>query len=616
MQIFINNSPAVLKKGSSFEYIVENRMFTGSDSYSLSITFPIKHCQQNIDLFGHIDRADVEAQKVVFDCEIRDKTFSKFGTITITDYSEIEVKAQFLEGKSEQNFNKSLDNIYINDLDLGEPPTRNIKDISPYEAWNPLNYDFKYIALPWVNDYSGNIQNLAEFKVNESEILQGGHFEWDEENTTGLSWQPYLLHLTKKICEAVNYQYDFSKWEAVDSLKYLLVCNTLPHAWDMPEFAHALPHWSVEEYFQKLELFLGGEFDINHREKTIFFNFSEDILDKKPTILLEKIVDEFSSEINDDANNCKYSDAVNLVYKDCDHQMWKYYSCDWFIKGNVNRIIKYDTLQQIVNKYKQYKQWMGDQGRSYSINDVMYAADCDTYFIVRSYTRKYMIYSGWRVGYLYLCRLQPINMFGGRIMNNDDDASNTEIEFVPACIDDTEDKYGRILFLSFSDFDEDDDSKTDTDSDSDSDSDSESWENSPFIYTHSDRSLILGSKDKKAEYYDRIFIGWYNGTNYFRGTHLPYPDVDDVIIDDDNWDNFAVADFSLRLNSKSRLNKIRYRINPKVSYTFKFLADDIPDVRAPFLIHGKKYICEKITATFSDEGLSQLMKGIFYPVED
>ena len=27
--------------------------------------------------------------------------------------------------------------------------------------------------------------------------------------------------------------------------------------------------------------------------------------------------------------------------------------------------------------------------------------------------------------------------------------------------------------------------------------------------------------------------------------------------------------------------------------TFKFLADNIPDVRAVFHIHGKKYVCEK-----------------------
>ncbi len=32
---------------------------------------------------------------------------------------------------------------------------------------------------------------------------------------------------------------------------------------------------------------------------------------------------------------------------------------------------------------------------------------------------------------------------------------------------------------------------------------------------------------------------------------------------------------------------------------------------------SKRYICEKITATFHTEnGMSQLLKGIFYPVKD
>ena len=96
------------------------------------------------------------------------------------------------------------------------------------------------MALPWVNDYSGNIQNKAEHIVDDA-VQNRSHFEWSED-TTGLSWQPYLLYITKKICEAVGYTADFSKWEEVEEYKYLLICNTLPHAWYMPAFANDLPH--------------------------------------------------------------------------------------------------------------------------------------------------------------------------------------------------------------------------------------------------------------------------------------------------------------------------------------------------------------------------------------
>lgn len=84
MEIIINGKQAFLKKNTSFDFIFENRLFTGSDSYTLTITFPLKGYVRNIAIFGHIHRADVIKSKVVFDCDIRDGAFLKSGSITIT----------------------------------------------------------------------------------------------------------------------------------------------------------------------------------------------------------------------------------------------------------------------------------------------------------------------------------------------------------------------------------------------------------------------------------------------------------------------------------------------------------------------------------------------------
>lgn len=75
--------------------------------------------------------------------------------------------------------------------------------------------------------------------------------------------------------------------------------------------------------------------------------------------------------------------------------------------------------------------------------------------------------------------------------------------------------------------------------------------------------------------------------------------------------------FSLRINDgRVRRHKIIHPIEPKKKTTFKFLSDTIPDVRSVFLIRGKRYICEKLTATFTENGMSQLIKGVFYPIKD
>ena len=97
MHIFIENKEAVLKKGTSFDYIIENRFFTGSDAYTLSITFPLKGCRENQDIFGHINRKDADLEKLLLDCEIFDQQFHAHGAINIVEISEVEVKTQFLE---------------------------------------------------------------------------------------------------------------------------------------------------------------------------------------------------------------------------------------------------------------------------------------------------------------------------------------------------------------------------------------------------------------------------------------------------------------------------------------------------------------------------------------
>ena len=116
MTILIDNQEAILKKGSSFDYISENRLFTDSDSYTLTMTFPLADCPQNRAVFGNIDRKDVVKEKMVYDCVMTHGSMYRQGVITITEITDKEVKTQFLEGRSAQNFGSTFDNTYINEF--------------------------------------------------------------------------------------------------------------------------------------------------------------------------------------------------------------------------------------------------------------------------------------------------------------------------------------------------------------------------------------------------------------------------------------------------------------------------------------------------------------------
>ena len=446
MEIIINGQQAYLKKNTSFEYISENPLFTGSDSYTLTIAFPLKDCTQNIRIFGHLHRMDVEKNKVVFNCDIRDKDFFKSGSIVITQISEVEVKTQFLEGRSEQNFDDTFDNVFLNQLNLGYPDSnqRSTANNDIYEVWDLSYPDSMWVPLPWVNNTSGNLQN--EVIKNEYDELQWG------ENKNGLTFQPFLLYILNKICEVIGYQGNFCEIER-SVWKDLLICNTLPAAWRVWNFAAAMPHWSLTEFFEELEKLMKGEFTINHKAKTICFEFSHKIAHNTPDVHIEKVVSKYTVEVSRE-NKSEYLGAVNMAYAENDNRMWPYLSCQWYINEHKKEAMVFEHLSDLLNFARNMKE-SGIEVRTYGNRSVtyysrgypkdseaqglFYAKDVDTYFIMWCYKSEF-VKSFHREStdstynyYKYTNRLMPINQFGKRIV--DKDAEDMELRIVPAWID-------------------------------------------------------------------------------------------------------------------------------------------------------------------------------------
>ena len=66
MILTINGIQAALKKGSSIEYVSENRLFTDADDYSMEIELPLADCPRNLGIFGHLTRKDVDMGDIFF----------------------------------------------------------------------------------------------------------------------------------------------------------------------------------------------------------------------------------------------------------------------------------------------------------------------------------------------------------------------------------------------------------------------------------------------------------------------------------------------------------------------------------------------------------------------
>ena len=120
MILTINGKQAALKKGSSIEYVSENRIFTDADDYSMEIELPLADCPQNLDIFGMITRKDVDTGDIFFDAVLQDTNFFKRGAVVITGITHETVKVQFLEKRSYQNFFPRFDETYIDELDYAQ----------------------------------------------------------------------------------------------------------------------------------------------------------------------------------------------------------------------------------------------------------------------------------------------------------------------------------------------------------------------------------------------------------------------------------------------------------------------------------------------------------------
>lgn len=185
MEIYIDGKIAAIKEGSTFDYVVENRAFTGADAYTMNITFPLASCSQNMDILGLINRKDVDEGKVNFQCDIFDRDFFKSGLLTVTGITDVEVKCQFLEGRSEQNYYKALDEIYINELELGEYEDMRKQHYTPDQLLKDIDHGADFVCLPWVNNSSGNMQNAMK-SIRDLGVKDDGLDEKNFEEKTSI----------------------------------------------------------------------------------------------------------------------------------------------------------------------------------------------------------------------------------------------------------------------------------------------------------------------------------------------------------------------------------------------------------------------------------------------
>lgn len=593
MVILINGMPAAIKKGSSFEFISENCLFTGADAYSLSITFPLAGCPQNLAIFGHLNRKDNDLNKLLLDCEIHEGSLNMYGAVNIVSITEKEVKTQFLEGRSVSNFSSDLDKVYINELDLGSTHKLLTGD-NKYMGPNVMAYREQierreytgYVYLPWVNNTTGNIQNPVVEQGDPyyfSYKYAGGEHDYYPE----VCGQPYLLHVIKRVLDEVGFGFDDSNlegtwWEDV------IVCNTLPLAWEMPELKYVLPHWTVAEFMEQVELFMDAQFVLDKPKNCYHLELNATVRSNMKEVVLDKVVDVHQVDLKD-KNSVKdtFHDQLNVAYADCDHQQWPFYSCDGIEhKLPIHRWANITNMKATLDNYLDR---VGTLKHDY-YKQLHYCVSEDTYFVLRCCS------IGMIVGQVrHYMHYMPVNVFGPHIINKEN-SDIKEMSIVPVCIDHVD--KGDLFFLECGQLGDDTGAKD----------------------PNPDQSFavntIKSGSSLKSEYFDKLYVGFWIGNFSFDYPNLPHPIIDKYEVLPNN--TVKTWAHTMRLNGNKAYigRRQKFAVDQSKKFSFTFIADAIPNVQSCFFIHGKKYLAEKITATFSESGMSQKMKMVAYRVEE
>lgn len=619
----ISGKKVALPTDFSFEYVVENRLFADADGYSLEIKLPLAGCPQNLDIFGFLNRNDVDIPTVRMPATLSSDSIALRGSIAIIGITEESVSVQFLQGRSVQNFEEAFEKVYINEI-KGLPSL--LVDVTPGNLVNPLFGEYSPGAIgvpfPWVIADSGEIvhNNAGKNSYNA--------YRWNAD-TKRVCRMPWLRTVLEKVTESQGYTHDF---DAIGNLN-LILCHAAPATLGSVTMADVLPHWTINELFENIEPLLCGEFDIDHDKKHIKFSRTVDLQELAGVTTIKDVVDSFEVSVSSE-NRQAGSFMKNLYFPDNGSRTWGLDSCDWFIKERLKNpnssvgwvmpgttptvgsgghryyppevirydsIVTYNTITQLLNDFKDYE-WFGASRNDIIEHNIYYVKQNRQYYAFRSKGCEERPNKGWQYHY----ELYPLNQFGGYIINTENNAEEETLKFTPVGIDMAE---YRVAFIPYRSQDNSESQSAEDILSDDTDALQVFKVQQPAVINQVTRGNLEGNKQSA---YDKLYVGYWPGIDNFPLQEGLFPITSEVLICD-GWTSRSYPFCSLRVNYGYTRGADSFKtIDARKMYKFSFLSDTIPNPRSIFVIAGKRYLCSKISTSFDSHGLSRLMKGEFY----
>ncbi len=321
-ELFINSKRVIFDKDQSFKIVRENVFFNRTSSYTYDIKIPL-NIIDNIRVFGHLSRHDVQKENLKYDAEVRlnNKTLIK-GSAKILDVDDNKISIQILSGNAE--INAFFSNIYIDELDLGQdytPPKwmdyivntalgkeTNIEFFRPYP-------DAKYVYFPVYNKATDITYNNI-FPIIDYNLKPNIHFgqtlgNYPSDLTFPLNWvsHPYLCYAIKYIFLDLGYRLNSNFIEST-FLKDLFIVNKS----GQKPIAKALPHWTVAKFIEEVENLTASRFVFDDERKSFSVISLEDFYQQVPVEIISVIDGEEAEYDEENKDILKNINATNIGY--------------------------------------------------------------------------------------------------------------------------------------------------------------------------------------------------------------------------------------------------------------------------------------------------------------
>ena len=594
-----------------------NQYVTDDGEYSYDINFPMS-IMNNRRVFHNVSRFDVSKVTQKFDdCKLYvSGRLILSGVGTVISVTESEIKLQIVGGKSRIKYNDRMTKHYIDEI--------------PFGTADKPGYD---VDKGWSQKFKDRISEIYRLDEDKSKFL-GVLSKWcfmpvrDETNDLianfvgvdrtkqfigynapfimNLAVQPNLMYIFRKVIEYEGYtlkrnDFDIKPW----NLLYIA------SAYKTRELRKALPHWSSYTFIEEFRKLFNATIVFDDIRKTCsVINASE--LSTADSVEIEPL-DEYTTDYDEDGS-LSTSSTANLEYN---------------LGDSANRD-NYEVIsKKVFNSFESFHSEEISLDNQFVSTTMLWSEKKKRQTIIENFG-DYYIYvedengkKSWELSGIWSPLIRDKSSEDYVDLNISPAAQVVEdINFKTGLLEDK--YYEKRCLLSIPNNKEPDSKDCDIDEDG-------------YSYTSVQDALddesMLDTTEDEQECMNiffilpgRVQIGGPNTTSLsWVGNKSRWPQfLTDYRINED-YRYSGIADifydfYSLSLRKKREigatclgsLHDNGLKIDNKNCLQVKFKSEVIPDPSNTYIIHNKKYVCEKIELEVKDDQIEPIFVGYFY----